>query len=362
MAHYSPPNRILIIQLRQLGDILLTTPVLRRLNLLYPRAKVDVLTHSMGKLVLNNNPFLSRHWVYSDSDSSWKQLQLMLKLRSQGYDRSYDFMANPRSAIYSSIVGAREKFAIRTRRSFLYTDTFDPSEEGTESSYICREKVKVVDHFAERDEVPVQSVVGFEEGCLPELYWSVENDRWAQNWMKSQASGNDKKIKLIISPTHRKAPRKWPLEKYAEISRMLTVKFGRQILITWLWGPGEEADIDEILFRFAGKGVKAPKTNFTQMSALIQCHDLFLGNSNGPSHVAVAAGVSSLQLHGHTNGASWCPAVCDLPPSEREKVSHEFIQSTLYRVGIGDENLMSAISTDQVFIKLCKMIDSMKSV
>jgi heptosyltransferase-2/heptosyltransferase-3 len=35
--------------------------------------------------------------------------------------------------------------------------------------------------------------------------------------------------------------------------------------------------------------------------------DLFLGNSNGPSHVAVAVDIPSLQLHGTTLAASWCP-------------------------------------------------------
>lgn len=369
MEQHTSPNRILVIQLRQLGDILLTTPVLRRLNLLYPRAQVDVLTHSMGRLVLSNNPFLKQHWVYHEDDGIWQQLQLMSDMRRRGYDRSYDFMANPRSALFSSFAGAKEKLAITTRRSVFYTETFAPSEAG-QSPYICREKLQLVDYFAARDACSIQQSAINKEGCLPELYWSVENDLWALRWMfaqnQSESAGvSTRKLKLIVSPTHRKPARRWPLENYAELSRLLTQKFGNRIQLTWLWGPGEENDIDEILGQFHGSGVKAPRSSFSQMAALIKCHDLFLGNSNGPSHVAVAAGVSSLQLHGHTNGKSWCPAVCDLPsdqPSGKRNVRHEFIQSPLYRPGIGDENLMSAITVEQVFAKLSNMIESVKSV
>ena len=49
-------KNILVVQLRQLGDILLTTPVISALRELYPNAKLSFLAHPMGKLVLSGNP------------------------------------------------------------------------------------------------------------------------------------------------------------------------------------------------------------------------------------------------------------------------------------------------------------------
>ena len=86
--------------------------------------------------------------------------------------------------------------------------------------------------------------------------------------------------------------------------------------MTWLWGPGEEQEIDTAMALTKEPTTKAPKTSFREMAALIANTDLFIGNSNGPSHVAVAVDTPSLQLHGPTDGRSWCP---DTP-------RHRFIQ------------------------------------
>jgi ADP-heptose:LPS heptosyltransferase len=56
-----------------------------------------------------------------------------------------------------------------------------------------------------------------------------------------------------------------------------------------------------------GVGIKSPKTTFRELAALIGESHLFIGNSNGPSHVAVAMDTPSIQLHGPTSAVSWCP-------------------------------------------------------
>ena len=57
-------KNILIVQLRQLGDILLTTPVVDALKEQYPEAKISFLSHPMGKLVLNGNPNIDELLFY----------------------------------------------------------------------------------------------------------------------------------------------------------------------------------------------------------------------------------------------------------------------------------------------------------
>ena len=74
-----------------------------------------------------------------------------------------------------------------------------------------------------------------------------------------------------------------------------------------MWGPGEEELIDKVMGLCKSLTFKAPPTSFREAAAIIANMDLFVGNSNGPSHVAVAVDVCSFQLHGHTDVTSWCP-------------------------------------------------------
>ena len=68
-----------------------------------------------------------------------------------------------------------------------------------------------------------------------------------------------------------------------------------------------------------------------------------MGNSNGPSHVAVAVDVPSLQLHGHTTAESWCPS------TER----HRALQSPEFgKVAMPD---MAAIKVEAVWGELQQM-------
>src|SRR5690606_12975626 len=89
--------KILVIQLRQLGDILLTTPCLRALKQEFPKARITFLSHAMGRLILDDCPSLDEHFFYDDTWSKMRELRLARTLRARGFDLVFDFMNNPRS-------------------------------------------------------------------------------------------------------------------------------------------------------------------------------------------------------------------------------------------------------------------------
>jgi ADP-heptose:LPS heptosyltransferase len=95
------------------------------------------------------------------------------------------------------------------------------------------------------------------------------------------------------------------MERWAELAVWLEKSKNAKVI--WIWGPGEEQEIDDVIKLSGGVGVKSPKTTFRELAALIKESHLFIGNSNGPSHVAVAMDTSSIQLHGPTSAVSWCP-------------------------------------------------------
>ena len=88
-------------------------------------------------------------------------------------------------------------------------------------------------------------------------------------------------------------------------SVIILQEWGAEII--WLWGPGKKILLKMLCHFCKEKAHLAPKTGFREMAALIAQTDLFIGNSNGPSHVAVSCNTPSIQLHGPTSLVSWCP-------------------------------------------------------
>jgi ADP-heptose:LPS heptosyltransferase len=286
-------QKILIIQLRQLGDILLTTPVLPALKKRFPHSEISFLTHPMGRMILTGNPYLSELILHPTDQGIRCHLQFLKELRRRRFDTVIDFMNNPRSALYTLWSGAESRIAFKSRRTFAYNRLV---EKPASSSYIVDEKFKLLE--------PLGSTPDQRRLILP---WGEQKEgevvaRLAQQQPQfAEVQG----LRIILSPTHRREPRQWPKAQYAKLADWLVQKWGAQVL--WAWGPGEESFIDETMALAQTQTWKIPPTSFRELAAFIANSDLFIGNSNGPSHVAVAVGTSSLQLHGPTKMKSWCP-------------------------------------------------------
>lgn len=282
-------KRILLIQLRQLGDIILTTPCIRELRKSFPHSQIDFLTHKMGHLILDDNPYLNKVYSYHETDSWLKQLKVLKELRAQSYDVVVDFMYNPRSALWVLFSGAKKRYAFPSRRAWAYTDIVPQLGY---SDYIVTEKFELIKALGAQCEDISLSLPWNEKHMGPYLQH------------KKSLFPDDKTIRVALSPTHRRKERQWPGHLYIELANELQ-KHGAYVI--WIWGPGEEEFVRNLQSQTSSPSMLAPKTSFRELAALLANVDLFIGNSNGPSHVAVSCDTPSIQLHGPTYAVSWCP-------------------------------------------------------
>ncbi len=284
-------SNILLIQLRQLGDIILTTPCIRELKRAWPEARISFLCHPMGRLILEDNPYIDQLLTYDPKQAWYQEWAFVRSLRAQRFDLVLDFMYNPRSALYARLSGAPRRLAFPSRRQSLFTDIVpqDPIVE-----YIVLEKFRYLRHLGVK---PLQ-------GGL-DLPWFAQHAAVVERWIAQEPLLKGTGPRVILAPTHRRPDRQWPLERYAAIADRLTREWGA--LVIWAWGPGEEEFVQGARRICQSPSLMAPKTSFRELAALIANCDLFIGNSNGPSHVAVAVDTPSLQLHGPTYAATWCP-------------------------------------------------------
>lgn len=284
-------QKILIIQLRQLGDILLTTPVIRACKKAWPQSTVSFLSHRMGRLVLDGNPFLDEHFIYDETTGYVHELKLALELRRRRFDIVLDFMNNPRSAFYTYITQAPQRVGYPSARWWAY-NLRPPKPD--DDRYIVRQKFGLLQALG-LDPTDETLTLTWDETHTGPLF----------KIQKSYPDFLQAPRLIALSPTHRREMRRWPLERFARLAEWLVE--AKQATIIWIWGPGEEGVIDEVQKLCRVPTIKIPATGLREMAAILGNTDLFLGGSNGPSHVAVAVQVPSLQLHGPTKATSWSP-------------------------------------------------------
>ena len=284
------PQNILMIQLRQLGDILLTTPCLRAIKEDNPQHRVSFLCHRMGTEIFRDSPYLDELIIYDDRNllNYWK---MALSLHKKNYSMVFDFMANPRSAKFAWLTRSPRRFAFSTGRNWAFTHHIPRQED---SDYIVREKFELL------------KAAGFhprhEELLIP---WS-EKDLGPYHELMRDKSFSEAPLKIAISSTHRRENRRWPLESYLNLAERLVRE--KNAAVIWTWGPGEKEIVEGLVKDCSVKTYISPKTSLKQLTALLSKMDLFIGNANGASHFAVASGCRTLKLYGpHSETRAWSP-------------------------------------------------------
>lgn len=280
-----PNAKILVIQLRRIGDVLLTTPVLRALRRKFTDAQIDFLVEKPGAEILAANPYINNLLVYDKND----QFKWLRRIKAVKYDVILDFLGNPRTAWIVGLSGAKYRVGFkRAGRDFVYTEKIIP------------------------DPIP-KYVPAFKLDLLKPL--GIENKNVALD-LQISASAKDRINSFLanekisesdtiigISPTSRRQARRWLKPGFAGIADLLIQKYETKVI--FLWGPGEETYIDDIINLMKNRPLKSPALTIAESIALTSKLKLFLGNDNGPMHIAQGLKIPTVVIFGPTQSANW---------------------------------------------------------
>lgn len=274
----------LVIQLRQIGDVVLTTPIPHILKEERPGCRVTFLTEAPSHRLLEGNPHIDRV-LLSDRKGGWrKTLALGRELRRERFDAVLDFMGNPRSAILSflSSTPVRVSYPVKGR-GILYTHRIRP-RDGYAVDY-------------KRD---LLGALGIRSAWnRPEIFLSPGEREKARSLREVLLEDGPGRL-VTVDPTHRRDTRRWPGAHYGALCAALPARLGARAAV--LWGPGEEEDAEAVVAASGGAAVKVPATTLREMAALIGEADLHVGNCSAPRHVAVAVGTPTFTVLGSTSG------------------------------------------------------------
>ena len=286
------PKKILIVQLRRVGDVLFTLPAAHAVKARFPRARVDFLTESPSDQLVRLDPHVDRTWTYEKD----RPLFWLRKIRGERYDWVLDFHANGRTLLLTLLSGARIRAGFDgplPRRI-----AFNRRTRSTDRKYLVEQKLDVL-----RD-------LGIPAG---DWRWGLDipddKKRWAAELLAGLGVSASEKI-AGIAPATRRPVRAWKNDRFGAVVRRL-IEAGHPVLL--LWGPGEKPWMEEILESaglpapLRGRALLPPETTLIQLAALIEKCSAVLAVDNGPKNLAVALDVPTATLSGPTNPLSFNP-------------------------------------------------------
>lgn len=286
-------KKILIIQFRPFGDVLLATSYLAALKEKFPQAKIDFLVKQPFQEILHNNPFINEVIIIgSQKGISYflARFNLFFSIHKRRYNLVIDQQKGSGSGQVVLFSGAQYKLGWADSR--------------WQAVYNLKAALGQVRYRASQN-FDMLKPLGIKERPF-KLFYHVNfaSKDYINTWLNSQGLGREKFI--CISPGSPRTRKKWGIQYYAELINLLIQKTSEKIIILWALSEIEDA---KTLMHLAKEKelVLAPPTTFNQAAALLKKSKLLICNDGGLNHLAVAIETPSLAIFGNTSPNVWSP-------------------------------------------------------
>ena len=261
-------DKILIIRLGAIGDVVHTMNVYRAIKKLYPSTVVHYLTTKTQACFLQNDPDVDKVIVISKEELRFGKSKAVIKvLKSEKYDLCINLQPNLKTRFICVCAGIK--------KCLNYKKTF---------------KIHAVENFfrvakKHYKQLELPSEMSLHLSKESKNYANEMTDNLTKPLIAFNAGG-------IISP---RQGRTYPVDNWLELGKVINEKFGGTIILT-----GTQDDYVFLKPLESLPSVKSfiGKTSLEQNAAIIGNCDLMISGDSGPLHIATALKVPSIGLFG----------------------------------------------------------------
>jgi heptosyltransferase-3 len=296
-------KHILFITLSNIGDAVMTTPVLERLHQLYPDAVIDLVCDPRSSILFEHCPYRG---------------EIILKLKKQGKKGLWQLIKHLRKKRYDLIVDTRTDGLSYLLRAKNRLTKWNRKPYGPHS---VQELISIIDSINPDKIIPPTAAWLSEEAICnaDNITRRLHGSRW-----------------LALGPGANWPPKVWDANNFAAVANGLKDKFDAVLV---LGGPGDieycKSVTDKLVLPYSNLcGI----TDLMTTTAIIKNSQLFIGNDSGLGHLASAVNT---------------PVVSVFGPGQPNRY-HPWGKNTQWLVGV-DENL-SAIKPGEVITLINQMI------
>jgi ADP-heptose:LPS heptosyltransferase/glycosyltransferase involved in cell wall biosynthesis len=306
------PRSVLVVQLADLGDVILSSPFLRELRRHLPRARIALVVQPALVNIVERCPYVDEivpydwrtvaDWMTAFRGApGWWRSSLRLasrRLWRRRFDLAVSLRRNNDPCQSAALI---LMYASGAARRVAYIDR--PNDPKLRSPRFA-DRLITEGPFrgAPKHEVEYQGDIlrflGADAGNSRLETWIGPEDEEFARKVTAGTGGADDGPLVAVAPGARWSYRRWPTDRFTDIGAWLQHEFQARLLI--LAGASEKPLAD----RIAGGLDKdrtlnlAGRTTLRQMAAVLSLCRLFVGIDSGPMHLATAAGIPVVGLFG----------------------------------------------------------------
>jgi heptosyltransferase-3 len=295
------PNyeRILVIKLKQPGDVLVSTPVIAALKEAWPGCHLTYLVPRGTEAMVSGHPGLDGLMVVDRRGETWGQaLKFIRDLRQQRFDLVLELSGGDRGAIYSRLSGARERLGFQHPRQPFW------QRHGCFTRLLPRPPVKM--HMVDQNLEAVRAL-GIEP-VKPRLqfFWDDQVDQRVQDLLRSCQLAD--RPFVVMHPGAGWRFKCWTPAGYARVIEAFEQEWGLPVVLTGTRAAHEQ----ELLAAVHQECRAAPidlagRLSLKELGALIARARLFFGVDSAPMHLAAAVNTPVVALFGPSGVFNWGP-------------------------------------------------------
>ncbi|HAH20069.1 MAG: lipopolysaccharide heptosyltransferase II [Omnitrophica WOR_2 bacterium GWF2_43_52] len=310
MAVKNDFKRILVVRTDRIGDVVLTTPVLKALRDNYPKSHIAMMVAPQAAELVEGNPYSDEVIVYDKNKGHkgflgfWK---FVLGLKKKKFDLAIVLHTKRKTNIITFLADIPRRIGYcDTKFGFLLTDKI----KDTRSLGLKHEVEYCLD---------ILRHMGMKvKDAAPYVALNKDALAWARNFL--QEAGIKKEDRLAcIHPGASCVSKRWLKERFIVLANKLVEEYGLKVILV---ADGTDMMIaDEIAKNTRYPVINAAgKTSLSQLAALLKHCSIFISNDSGPVHIASSVGTPVISLFGR-NQAGLSPVRWG-PVGKRDKYVH----------------------------------------
>jgi heptosyltransferase-2 len=289
LAQFKRDNfkRILIVRTDRIGDVLLSTPLIKAIRDDCPNAFIAMMVSPYAKDIVDGNPYLDQVIIYDKEGKhkSWhRSMKFARNLKKKRFDLAIILHPNKRVHLVTFFAGISKRVGYDRKMGFLLTDRIIHAKQ-----------------FGEKHELEYNldllRYLGIEVK-EKSLFMPIkaESERWIEELFKQEGIREGEKL-LTIHPGASCPSKIWPEARFAEAADKLAGKYGFKIFI--VAGPKDISRAEMVSKTMHSPAINlAGKTSVSQLASLLNRCRLFISNDSGPVHIASAVGTPVISIFG----------------------------------------------------------------
>jgi len=260
---------ILVVTLSNLGDVIMTTPVMMALKVRFPAAALTVVVGPRAKCVLEKSSDIARLVVYDKNSDLLSKVRFLRKLRRERYDQVVDL----RNTAIPFLVSCKKR------------------------SPLFRKFTKI--NMRERH-LEILEMMGMEPGNPPPFRFFDSADEISCYQKLALHGIPEKRGWILVAPGAASEKKRWGVENFREVVRNLTLRTGKKV---FLIGAQNESPIADAVAKGMPGTVRilCGSMTFSETGALMSQAALVIANDSAVMHLGFELGVPTVGVFGPTN-------------------------------------------------------------